>query len=85
MAHRDAAHENEITPVHVHFRRMVRPLCTCSKTYFSGPYVHNKRDTIHNSESVLASLVSTQSIDMAFPVRWLVLLSCNGNLMTLPV
>ena len=67
MAHRDAAHENEITPIHVHFRRMVRPLCTCAETYFSGPYVHYKRDTIPNSESPLASLVSTQSFDKVFP------------------
>ena len=53
MAHRDAAHENEITPIHVHFRRMVRRLCTCAETYFSGPYVQYKRDTIRNSKSAL--------------------------------
>ena len=38
----------------------------------SGPYVHYERNTIRNSESALASLVSAQPFDMAFLVRWLV-------------
>ena len=71
MAHRDAAHENQITSIHIHSVEWSDRSEPVQKRTFSGPYVHYKRDTIRNSESALVSLGSTQSIDRAFPERWL--------------
>ena len=61
MAHRDAAHENQITSIHIHSVEWSDRSEPVQKRTFSGPYVHYKRDTVRNSESALVSLGSTHS------------------------
>ena len=71
MALRDPAHENEITPIHVHSVEWSdRSVPVEKRTFWSLCSLQTQHDS-QQRERGLVCLVSTQPFDMAFPVRWL--------------
>ena len=91
MAHRDAAHENEITPIDVHSVEWsdrsvpvqkhsgVVVIITIAIRCTSDTARAGQHGSTHPIDKVFqcGGSVTTQSIDMAFPVRWFVLLSLD--------
>ena len=74
MAHRDAAQENEITPIDVHSVEWSdRPVPVQKRSGVVVIITNAIRCTTDTARAGQPG--STHSIDMAFPVLWLVFLS----------